>query len=114
MTLTFRTRLDGSLIRCEIGTSRPLAAPTLCFSLMAPSRVLSGGTLARRVASYVEVALPDLVPGTMHEVVMDHTRPIYPPRNRAWLPLGAYLRVGRDCLRCGLRRCTDVVLWHRH
>jgi hexosaminidase len=98
MTLTFRTRLDGTLIRCEIGTSRPLAAPTLCFSLMAPSRVVSGGTLARRIASYVEVALPDLSPGTVHEVVMDHTRPIYPPRNRAWLPLGAYLRVGRDCL----------------
>ncbi|MCU0904642.1 MAG: beta-N-acetylhexosaminidase [Tabrizicola sp.] len=98
MTLTFRTRIDGTLIRCEIGTSRPLAAPTLCFSLMAPSRVASGGTLARRVASYVEVALPDLVPGTVHEVVMDHTRPIYPPRNRAWLPLGAYLRVGKECL----------------
>lgn len=98
MTLTFRTWLDGSLIRCEIGSDRALAAPTLCFSLMAPSRVVSGGTLARRVASYVEVALPDLVPGALHEVVMDHTRPIYPPRNRAWLPMGAYLRVGKECL----------------
>jgi hexosaminidase len=98
MTLTFRTWLDGSLIRCEITSDLPLAAPTLCFSLMAPSRVVSGGTLARRVASYVEIALPDLVPGKVHEVVMDHTRPIYPPRNRAWLPLGAYLRVGKDCL----------------
>ncbi|MFN3993381.1 MAG: beta-N-acetylhexosaminidase [Tabrizicola flagellatus] len=98
MSLTFSARIDGRRIRCKIGTDRPLAAPTFCFSLMAAPAVVSGGTLVRRVAGYAEVALPDLEPGQPHEVVLEHANPDYAPRNRAWLPLGAYLRVGRDCL----------------
>ena len=42
--------------------------------------------------------LPDLAPGVPHELVLEHAHPDYRPRNRAWLPLGAYLRVGKDCL----------------
>ncbi|WP_238382648.1 beta-N-acetylhexosaminidase [Tabrizicola thermarum] len=98
MSLTFASRIDGTRIRCLIGTDRPLAAPTLCFSLMAAPRVISGGTLVRRVAGYAEVALPDLVPGVEHEVVLEHANKEFGPRNRAWLPLGAYLRVGNACL----------------
>lgn len=98
MSLTFRTRIDGRRIRCHVGTDRPLRAPVLCFSLLAAPAVVSGGTLVRRLAGYAEVALPDLVPGPPHEVVLEHADPRYVPRNRAWLPLGAYLRVGRDCL----------------
>ena len=52
----------------------------------------------RRVAGYAEVALPDLVAGARHELVLEHADPQFSPRNRAWLPLGGYLRVGRDCL----------------
>ncbi|MFN3578156.1 MAG: family 20 glycosylhydrolase, partial [Tabrizicola sp.] len=98
MSLTFRTRIDGRRIRCHVGTDRPLRAPVLCFSLLAAPAVVSGGTLVLRLAGYAEVALPDLVPGPPHEVVLEHADPRYVPRNRAWLPLGAYLRVGRDCL----------------
>ncbi len=98
MSLTFASRIDGTRIRCLIGTDRPLAAPTLCFSLMAAPKVISGGTLVRRVAGYAEVALPDLVPGALHEVVLEHATPDHRPRNRAWLPSGAYLRVGNACL----------------
>ncbi len=98
MTLTFFTRIDGHQIRCEIGTDRALAAPVLCFSLMAAPAVVSGGTLVRRVAGYAEVALPDLAAGSMHVVELEHANADYRPRNRAWLPLGAYLRVGRDYL----------------
>lgn len=98
MTLTFRTRIDGNQIRCVIGTDKPLPAPTLCFSLMAAPKLISGGAMVRRVAGYAEVALPDLQPGTGHEVVLEHAHKEFGPRNRAWLPLGAYLRVGRECL----------------
>jgi hexosaminidase len=98
MTLTFRTRIDGRQIRCEIGTDHALPAPVLCFSLMAASQVIAGGTMVRRVASYAEVALPDLAAGTMHELLLEHVNPDYRPRNRAWLPSGAYLRVGGECL----------------
>jgi hexosaminidase len=98
MTLTFSARIDERQIRCEIGTDRALAAPVFCFSLMAAPKVVSGGTLVRRVAGYAEVALPDLPAGARHVVVLEHMHPDYRPRNRAWLPLGAYLRVGRECL----------------
>jgi hexosaminidase len=98
MNLTFRTRIDGRQIRCEIGTDTALAVPTLCFSLMAAPKVVSGGNLVRRVAGYAEVALPDLAAGSTHAVVLEHSDPRYLPRNRAWLPLGAYLRVGGHCL----------------
>jgi hexosaminidase len=114
MTLTFTARIEGRQIRCEIGTDRALAAPVFCFSLMAAPQVVSGGTLVRRVASYAEVALPDLEPGVGHQVVLEHADPRYHPRNRAWLPLGPYLRVGKESLPLppgtdlGLR--TDEVL----
>ena len=98
MSLTFAARIDGHRIRCEIGTDRPLPAPVFCFSLMAAPAVVSGGVLVRRVAGYAEVALPDLAAGAVHELVLEHADPRYLARNRAWLPLGAYLRVGRDCL----------------
>jgi hexosaminidase len=98
MTLTFASRIDGRQIRCRIGTDRPLVAPVFCFSLLAAPAVVSGGTLVRRVAGYAEIALPDLVPGVEHEVVLEHADDRYSPRNRAWLPQGPYLRVGRDCL----------------
>ncbi len=98
MTLTFASRIDGNQIRCLIGSDRTLAAPTLCFSLMAAPKVISGGTMVRRGAGYAEVALPDLAAGATHEVVLEHAHKEFGPRNRAWLPLGAYLRVGRECL----------------
>lgn len=98
MTLTFRTRIDGRHIACEIASDQPLAAPVLCFSLMAAAQVVSGGTMGRRVASYCEVALPDLVPGVIHTLVLAPVNPDFRPRNRAWLPMGSYLRVGRTCL----------------
>jgi hexosaminidase len=98
MTLTFASRIEGNQIRCVIGTDRPLAAPVLCFSLMAAPKVIAGGTMIRRVAGYAEVALPDLAPGAQHELVLEHAHKEFGPRNRAWLPLGAYLRVGKECL----------------
>ncbi|CAN1575656.1 Chb N-acetyl-beta-hexosaminidase [Paracoccaceae bacterium] len=98
MNLTFRTRIDGRHILCEIASDTPLAAPVLCFSLMAAAQVVTGGSMGRRVASYCEVALPDLAPGVVHTLVLEHVNPDFRPRNRAWLPLGAYLRVGRTCL----------------
>ena len=88
MSLTFSARIVGRQILCVIGTDRALAAPVFCFSLMAAPKVVSGGTLVRRVAGYAEVALPDLAAGATHEVLLEHADPRYHPRNRAWLPLG--------------------------
>ncbi|MES2145169.1 MAG: beta-N-acetylhexosaminidase [Pseudomonadota bacterium] len=93
MTLTFSARIEGREIACEIGSDENLAAPVFCFSLMAAPRVVSGGTMVRRVAGYGEVQLPDLNAGEVAHVRLAHENPDYAPRNRAWLPLGAYLRV---------------------
>lgn len=98
MTLSFRVRLDDRRILCEIESDEALRAPVFCFSLLAPPAVLSGGIMVRRLGGYGEVALPDLAAGEVHDLVLAYENPRYVPRNRAWLPLGAYLRVGRDCL----------------
>jgi hexosaminidase len=92
MTLSFDARIAGREILCRIGTDRPLAAPVFCFSLMAAPRVVSGGILLRRTAGYAEVALPDLGPGQVHEIVLAYDDSRLRPVNRAWLPLGPYLR----------------------
>jgi hexosaminidase len=93
MTLTFTAESDGEKIICSIGTDTPLVAPVWCFSLMAAARVLSGGTLIRSVAGYSEIQLPDLEPGKPHQVVLTHDNSNFRVWNRAWLPMGGYLRL---------------------
>ena len=97
-TLTFSARIDGTEIHCDIGSDTALSAPIFCFSLMAAPRVISGGTLVHRLAGFAEVLLPDIAAGFNHRVVLAYDSPGFQPRNRAWLPLGAYLRVGKTCL----------------
>jgi len=92
MTLSYSVRLDGPLIRCRIGTDKPSTAPVFCFSLMATPKVVSGGILLSTLGGYAEVALPDLAPGQPHEVVLRYATASFTPVNRAWLPLGPYLR----------------------
>lgn len=93
MTLTFAARIDGPRILCEIGSETALEAPVFCFSLMAPPRVIEGGDLVRTLAGYAEVRLPDIPAGGTVTLVLGHANPDYRPANRAWLPLGAYLRL---------------------
>lgn len=92
MPLTYSARIDGRVIRCLIGSDTDLSGATFCFSLMAPPAVESGGTLMMSLGGYGEVALPPLSAGTVHEVVLRHANPEFRPANRAWLPLGPYLR----------------------
>ena len=97
MSLSFSARIEGKRILCQIGSTEPVSAPIFCFSLMAPPQVLAGGVLLRQVAGYAEVALPDIAAGGVVEVVLAHQNPEHGPRNRAWLPLGAYLRTAKGC-----------------
>jgi hexosaminidase len=93
MTFTFTATHDGETISCSIGSDTTVQSPVWCFSLMAPARVISGGTLTRAVAGYSEVQLPDLAPGVPHQIVLQHANPHFRVWNRAWLPLGGYLRL---------------------
>lgn len=96
MNLTFTARTLGAEIHCDIGSDVALKAPVLCFSLMAAPRVVTGGVMQRRLAGYAEVALPDIAAGQTHRLILAYDNPDYRPKNRAWLPLGAYLRVGKQ------------------
>ena len=92
MKLTFEARIVGREIHCEVGSDTAIAAPVFCCSNFVPSQVVSGGTLVKAVAGYTEVALPDIPAGGTVAFAMAYREPGFAPRNRAWLPLGAYLR----------------------
>ena len=92
MTLTFSARIVGREIHCDIGSDTALSAPVFCCSNFVPSVVVRGGTLLRTVAGYTEVALPDIPAGGTVPLVMAFREPGFAPKNRAWLPLGPYLR----------------------
>ena len=88
----FTAEIRGKDILCEVTSDRDLHDPVFCFSLMAPPAVTSGGTMLRSDGSYGEVQLPTLAAGTPHTFTLRYANPHYAPVNRAWLPLGAYLR----------------------
>lgn len=92
MNLTFDAHIVGTEIHCEIGSDTAISAPVFCCSNYVPSRVVSGGTLVRTVAGYTEVALPNIPAGGSVHFVMAYLEPDFAPKNRAWLPLGPYLR----------------------
>lgn len=93
MNLSFDARIDGAAIRASLTADRDLAAPVWCFSLMAPVRVIAGGDRIAGLGGFAEVRLPDMAAGRPHEVVIAHADPAFRPVNRAWLPLGCYLRL---------------------
>jgi len=93
--MKYDCRIEGDLLHCTITTDRDLTAPMFCFSGMAPMTAKSGGQRMSGLGSYTEVALPDLKAGQPHAVVLAYTHG-YRPANRAWMPLGPYLRVGQE------------------
>jgi len=90
--MKFDAAIDGRTIRCTITADRPLAAPVFCFSCMAPVTALEGGDRIAGLGGYAEIRLPDLETGRPHHLTLAHENPDFAPTNRAWLPLGAYLR----------------------
>ena len=93
MNLSFDATIIDNEIDCVIGSDTALKAPVFCFSLMAAARAVSGCTLVRAVAGYAEVQLPDIAAGQSHPFRIAHADPTYHVANRAWLPLGGYLRL---------------------
>ncbi len=91
MTATFTVETEGHIIRCKIGTDVPLVRPVFCFSLMAPAHVLRGGTLGRSLGGYAEVIFDDLAAGQTATIEVAYAGD-FTPRNRAWLPMGAFVR----------------------
>ena len=89
----FNAQIRGRVIQCELRSSEVLPEVEFCFSLMAPAEVLGGGRLKKRVGGFHIVALPPLDADETHEVTLEYLDPNTKTTNRAWLPLGAYLRI---------------------
>lgn len=88
----YSCQIEGDRIACTITADRDIPAPVFCFSGMAPLTAVEGGTRLRGMGSFTEVALPDLIAGQPHKGILFYIGG-YKPANRAWLPLGPYLRV---------------------
>ena len=59
MTARFDVQVKNKEIHCTITVDVSLSAPVLCFSLMAPGEVISGGKPGAALGGHLEVALPD-------------------------------------------------------
>lgn len=95
--MQYSAKLEGDEIACIITADRDLPAPVFCFSGMAPMTATAGGHRVAGLGSFTEVALPDLKAHHPHQITLAYTGG-YTPANRAWLPLGPYLRVGRHTI----------------
>ncbi len=84
-------KIEGETLICSLTSDRHLKGAVFCFSGMAPLGPVSGGALVKSLGSYTEVALPDLEAGQTHKVVLQYADG-FKPANRAWMPLGPYLR----------------------
>ena len=89
--MRFESKIDGDAIACTLEVDRDMAAPVLCFSGMAPMTAWAGGEKIGGCGSFTEVQLPDLRAGEPYRLTLAYDD--YEPVNRAWLPMGAYLRV---------------------
>ncbi len=87
--------ITGDTLICRITADRDITAPVFCFSGMAPLEPVSGGTLHKSLGSYTEVCLPDLKAGNPHIIEIKYSGG-FTPANRAWMPLGPYLRAGKE------------------
>ncbi len=88
----FDVTTQGRKIICTITVDTDLICPVFCFSLMAPPQIIAGGILLTHTGGYGEAQLPDLTAGVPHIVTLCYADPALQPANRAWLPLGPYLR----------------------
>ena len=90
--MQYTCRINDYELHCTITSDRTLLAPVFCFSAMAPITVSVGGNEIYSLGSYCEIELPDLIVGQQHAFTLVYVDE-FKPANRAWMPLGPYLRV---------------------
>ncbi len=95
--MDYTCHIDADLLICTLTPDRTLTGAVLCFSGMAPLAPVDGGTLQYALGSYTEIALPDVPANRPHVVRFRYTGG-YTPTNRAWMPLGPYLRHQGDII----------------
>ena len=107
--MKFDARIDGSAILCSLTPDRDIANPIFCYSIMAPSVSCDGFERIKSVGGYTELQLPDLTEGKAFEFKVAYENPEFAPANRAWLPLGSYLRSGDTIINLPVIQPAGVV-----
>ena len=92
MSVVFDCWISGHQIKAKLQLPFAVTSGVLCFSLMAPFRVISGGTMVKELGGYGEISIPDMAAGDVVELTLEHVIARHKPANRAWIPLGPYLR----------------------
>ncbi|WP_371168975.1 beta-N-acetylhexosaminidase [Aliiroseovarius sp. 2305UL8-7] len=95
--MQYTCRIEHGKIIATLTPDRDLTAPILCFSGIGPMTVTAGGIPVGGLGSFTEVALPDLTAGAPHNVTIEYTHG-HSAKNRAWLPIGPYLKVDGDAV----------------
>jgi len=89
------TTVDSAgILHCQLNSSLPCAIerPVICFSLLSPAEAIVGCTLLESVGGYTAVQLKSALPAGGEVNFSVAYRGSFFPNNRAWLPLGAYIR----------------------
>ncbi len=81
---------DGTMV-CHLTPEENLPPSTLCTSGMGPMECRSGQAVIKTLGSYIELSLPAISANETYKFILAY--PDFKPANRAWLPMGAYLRL---------------------
>lgn len=101
--MKLRAACADSTVTVTLEPQTEIAASVLCLSFIGGVDVVSGGHQSRKVGGYVEVELGRLFAGQPHEVIFEYEEHLREaPKNRAWLPISAYLRSGQAIIPCEL------------
>lgn len=92
--MKFSCRIADEKMLCTITSDRDLPSPVFCCSGMTVMTAIDGGEKIEGLGSFTAVQLPDLKAGVPHHLTLIY--PGYAPANRAWMPLGPYLRAGKQ------------------
>ncbi len=91
------TRHGTILCRLTTTSPEPIARPRFCFSLLDACRVVNGGAIEKFLGGFCEIRLDkDLTFQQPITVEISYAGGDRPTVNRAWLPLGAYLKFEDD------------------
>lgn len=108
MAMIFSSRIDGKQMHCELRSDRDLTSPVFCYSCMAPSVSLEGHKRIKSVGGYAELQLPDIRADEPFNFALAYENTDFAPANRAWLPMGVYLRCDKDIISLDNRTKTGV------
>lgn len=92
MNIQLKTTIDGNNVVCDLVPDTDVSDATWCFSLMSVGQVIEGGIQRNRVGGYLEVDLPPLRRNQSHRVVIKYVGDATYTTNRAWGPLGNFLK----------------------